>query len=541
MLKGCKSRDVTSNSHSRSTPRTAPRTTPITLTNKILFEQTVPAVPHFIGREAELAAYRARLERDRFLILTGLAGMGKTLVGAKLARELAANLDAIFWYTFDPVEKSTADALYWALGSFLDNRGEPSLAQYLRGEIGAQRPLERTAKLNLLIAALSTGDYVLCFDDMQIVKDVPDIAYLFKVIRQRFVELKQPLPARFILMGREIPADLEYLAADALHGLTPDETVRFLNDHQVTLPPELSTALWQHTAGNLKLLELSAVTLAGMPVEAAEDFIASLVRKSDIRDYLMRNIYTVLTPDEQLVMSALAVFPGPIERSGVEELLTDEAIDGIAQHIDALVNKHILSIDRDERIDCHKLVREYCYHILNRRERDRFHQRAAEYFTQEQNWLAAAHHHLERRIYGAALDVLTPRAETLINTGQATALSELLQRIDPQALPVEERFQLYQMQGRARYMRGEFQAALAVYFHALEVTPDEVERAALLQQIGRTYVRAGKYEQALPHVQRSLQAIQALSGQAELLSLAYNDLGWAHFRLGQLEQAEEGL
>jgi hypothetical protein len=164
----------------------------------------------------------------------------------------------------------------------------------------------------------------------------------------------------------------------------------------VTLP-ELVAALWQHTAGNPKLLELSAVALAGMPVESAENFIASLVRQGDIRDYLMRNIYAALTPDEQLVMSALAVFPGPIERAGVEEILIDEAIDGIAQHIDALVNKHVLSVDHDERIDCHKLVREYCYHILNRRERDRFQQRAAEYFTQEQNWIAAAHHHFERR------------------------------------------------------------------------------------------------------------------------------------------------
>ena len=67
--------------------------------------------------------------------------------------------------------------------------------KYLRGEIGAQKPLERMAKLNLLIAALSTGNYVLCFDDVQIAQDVPDIAYFFKLIRQRFVELKQPLPA----------------------------------------------------------------------------------------------------------------------------------------------------------------------------------------------------------------------------------------------------------------------------------------------------------------------------------------------------------
>ncbi len=532
--------DMTLAFNSHTTPRSTPLT-PITLSNKILFEETVPVVPHFIGREAELAAYRARIERDRFLILTGLAGIGKTLLGAKLARTLSDNPDAIFWYTFDPVEKSTADALYWALGSFLDNRGEPSLAKYLRGEIGAQRPLERTAKLNLLIAALSTGNYVLCFDDLQIVKDVPDIAYIFKVIRQRFVELKQPLPAHFILMGREIPADLEYLATDALHGLTLDETTRFLIDHQVTLPLELVAALWQHTAGNPKLLELSAVALAGMPVESAENFIASLVRQGDIRDYLMHNIYAALTPDEQLVMSALAVFPGPIERAGVEELLADEAIDGIAQHIDALANKHVLSVDHDERIDCHKLVREYCYHVLNRRERHRFHHRAAEYFTQEQNWIAAAHHHFERRAYRDALDALTPHAEALINTGQAAALSDLLQRFDPHSLPVEQRFRLYQMQGRAHYMRGEFQTALAAYFHVLDVALGEVERAVLLQQIARTYVRAGDYEQALPYVQRSLQSAQALPGQAELLSLAYNDLGWARFRLGQFEQADEGF
>ena len=36
-------------------------------------------------------------------------------------------------------EKSTADALYWALASFLDSRGEPNLWTYLQGEIGAQK------------------------------------------------------------------------------------------------------------------------------------------------------------------------------------------------------------------------------------------------------------------------------------------------------------------------------------------------------------------------------------------------------------------
>ena len=88
--------DVTPTFNSHTAPRSAPRTTPITLSNKILFEETVPAVPHFIGREAELAAYRARLERDRFLIVTGLAGhgqdAGRRKIGARSQRQSRCDL-----------------------------------------------------------------------------------------------------------------------------------------------------------------------------------------------------------------------------------------------------------------------------------------------------------------------------------------------------------------------------------------------------------------------------------------------------------------
>ncbi|CAG0932391.1 serine/threonine-protein kinase PpkA [Thermoflexales bacterium] len=528
--------DLTLPVQSRTTPPT-----PISTSHQVLLQEAVPAVPHFLGRTTELEAYRTRLDRDRFIIVTGMAGMGKTTLGAKLARDVTDNPERIFWYTFDAVEKSTADALYWALGAFLDNRGEPSLAKYLRGEIGAQRPLERMAKLNLLIAALASGDYVLCFDDLHIVKDVPDIAYIFKVVRQRFIELRHPLPARFILMGRAVPADMEYLATDSLPGLPAEDATRFLSARQVELPRDLLAELWQHTDGNPKLLELSAGALAGLSAEASTHFIGSLMRKSDIRDYLMRNIYAALTPDEQVVMGALAIFPGPIERAGLEELLADENIGGIAQRLDGLVNKHVISLDVDDRIICHGLVREYCYHLLNRRERDRFHQRAATYFAQEHNWLAAAHHHLEWRAAPAALEVLAAHGESLVNGGHAAALIELLQRFDPAALSSAQRLSCYQWQGRAHYIRGEFQAALAADSRALEVAASEAERALLLQLIARTYLRAGNYEQAPSYAQQSLQLARTLTGQAELLSLAYNDLGWSYFRLGQLEQADENF
>jgi tetratricopeptide (TPR) repeat protein len=506
------------------------------ISNRILFEETVPTVPHFIGRAAELTAYHAQLQRDRFLIITGLAGMGKTTLGAKLAREMAATPDQIFWFTFDSIEKSTTDALYWALATFLDNRGEPSLAKYLRGEIGAQKPLERMAKLNLLLAALSTGHYILCFDDVQIAQDVPDIAYFFKLIRQRFVELKQPLPATFILMGRSVPPDMEHLVAQSLRGLTADEMIPFLVDRNVVLPRELVQQLWQHTEGNPKLLELSASNLAGLSAEAAATFIATLVRRGDIRDYLMRNIYATLTPDEQTVMGALAVFPGPIARDGVEELLAEEQTSRVAQHLDALVNKHVLTLDENDQIDCHDLVREYCYHILTRRDRDRFHQGAAQYFEQEQNWLAAGVHHFERRDYNTALSLLTEHAEAIINGGQLRALSDQLARFNSVTLTPEQRVKLYQMQGNCLRIRGEYQQAVAALEAALEEAITDQERANTLQQLGLVSINAGDYPRAAEYLQHSL-LIYETTGDNTGLGRVHQYLGSNNIRQGQIERA----
>jgi tetratricopeptide (TPR) repeat protein len=527
---------------SNATPQFSPRQsppTPLVVSNRVLFEETTPAVPHFIGREAELTAYGARLERDRFVVITGMAGMGKTTLGAKLARAVATDPDRIFWFTFDPVEKFNADALYWAIAAFLENRGVASLAHYLRGEIGAQKPLERTARLNLLIAALAGGDYVMCFDDFQIAADAPEVAYFFQQIRQRFVELRQPLPARIIIMGRAVSPDMEHLVPESLHGLTLEATQQFLFDRSVTLSPEHLQQLWQHTAGNPKLLELSAGALADLSAETAGNFINALLRRGDIRDYLLHNIYQALTPAEQVVMSALSVFPGPIDRSGVEELLNDDDIGSIAHQLDALANKHVLELTPDDLIDCHDLVREYCYHILSRRDRDRFHERAARYFEQEQNWLAAAHHHLERRETAYALDLLVAHADDIINSGGAAALTQQLRRMAAATLTPDQRVLLHKTQGRALTVQGHYQSAIAAYDTAREEATAEHDRAEMLWLIARTYLKLGDYERTRDYCLRSLQLSESTTGNPINIARAHHDLGWAHYRLGHLPPAAQ--
>lgn len=508
---------------------------------KELLLELIPIVPsHFVGRKGELAAYRKKLKEERLTIIKGMAGVGKTTLGAKLAREEAEREEQIFWFTFDLVEKNTAEALFWALAAFLKSRGKPDLWRYLRGEIDVHKSLEATVKLNLFFSSLSSGDYLLCFDDVQVVKDVSDIAELFKVIQKQFIGRRQDLPARFIIMGREVPSEMEYLVSESLAGFTEEETRTFVETQNLQLSPALLQQLWERTEGNAMLLDLSVSALTAMNgnLAAMERFIEAMARKGDTCDYVMNNIYKDLQPEEQEVADVLSIFSVPVEWEVVEEILAAEGITGVVPRIDALVDKHIVSEGENGRIHCHSLVREYCYRALDRKKKKRFHQRAADYYEQVENYLAAAYHHFQRDAQGQALDLLTAQAQDIINAGGAEALLEQLGRFQQRRLSLEQWVALCQARGDGHRMRGEYKQAVAAYKAALQGATGEEAQADLLREIGFTYHRVGEYKLAIEHFKESLKISETLGDQARVAHAHYA-MGWANYRLGRLGEARE--
>jgi tetratricopeptide (TPR) repeat protein len=492
---------------------------------------------HFVGRESDLAAYRETLARDRFVIIKGMPGVGKTTLGAKLAHQVIEREEQIFWFTFDPVEKNTAEALFRALAAFLDLRGYPDLWGFLEGEIGTGKPLDSDAKLNLLRAGLSSGDYLLCFDDFQVVKDVSDIVHFFRIVEQRFLN---QLTGRYIIMGREIPPRMEYLVAKFLEGFTEEEARSFIETRNLALSPPLLRRLWQRTEGNAMLLKLSVSALAALDGEAARrTFIEGMARREgDIRDYLMTEIYGGLRPDERKVIGALSIFPAPVEREILDYILSAEGIEDVTPRIDALQNTLIVGETEDGRIQCHGLVQEYCYYVLNRRDRERFHRRAADYYDGKGNYLAAAHHHFERGDQNDALNMLIAHARDIINAGEAGAMLEQLTRFQQQFLGSELWVALCQIKGDGHQIRGEYQPAVDAYQTALEEATREETRAELLRKIGSTYEKLGEYELAKAYFRESLNISETLNDRVGIAH-AYRDIGWIYYRLEQLDQARE--
>jgi len=510
--------------------------------------ESAPIRPCFVGRERELAFYRQLLAEERFIIITGLAGVGKTTLGARLAQEAAARPDQIFWFTFNRVDKNTSEALFRALAIFLAGHGQPDLKRYLDGELSAQNPLGLRAKLNLFVRGLRAGDYLLCFDDFQLAVGDPDVTELFGRIRELFPGPRPALPARFIIMGRHVPPMMQYLAPAALSGLDEEGVRAYLHTCGLSLPDAQMRHLWERTAGHPKLLELSVARLCRLAHDPAAiaTYLANMDQQRDLRSYVIGEIYEALPPHERIAADVLSIFPTPAERAAVEAVLGDAlasagdraAESPVADTLEALADQQIAAVTADGRIGCHSLVRDYFYDRLAVQARERLHDRAARYYEQQRLYVTASYHHLQRGADGWGADLLAGHAKEIVQAGQAAALLDQAARIRLEALTPEQRAAVCQARGAAYEMRGEHSLAEAAYRRGLDEASEDHTCAELLRQIGHSYLAMGRFEEAIEHCRQSLALSVALGDQPGIAD-AHHDMGWAAYRMGRLEEARD--
>ncbi|MGQ9595152.1 MAG: tetratricopeptide repeat protein [Anaerolineae bacterium] len=92
---------------------------------------------------------------------------------------------------------------------------------------------------------------------------------------------------------------------------------------------------------------------------------------------------------------------------------------------------------------------------------------------------------------------------------------------------------------------GQYEAAVQEYLAALALEEEKVRPAAsrriadLKRRIARTYLRQGNQEEALRWLQQALRELDLDPGAAMAVERArvYNDLGWLHFRRGEMQEA----
>ncbi|HEX5690098.1 MAG TPA: CHAT domain-containing protein, partial [Roseiflexaceae bacterium] len=322
-----------------------------------------PNVIDFVGRSAELAAFAQRLANKHAAQITGMPGVGKTALAAKLARQFAKP-EQIFWYSFRSGEG--VDALIWALAGFLACNDQTDLWALLQRAQLTGAPLPPPDVLLEYVAPMLEGHgYLLCLDDFQNV----DHDSLFEKCVERLRPQLRAGALSLLVTSRRAPSFARLAEVEMLAGLSIADTRSLLTARGLELPDNLIEQLYLQTEGNTQLLTLAidALKRSNNPSRLVSDLIDS----DDITRYLMREVDEGLSNEERRMMRACAALLDYGGTRGALRALLDGA--SIRNTLLSLTERYLLTTNEGpdgREYRPHAIIQAFYYDDLERSERE---------------------------------------------------------------------------------------------------------------------------------------------------------------------------
>jgi transcriptional regulator with XRE-family HTH domain len=380
-----------------------------------VLESIPPPPPCEVARPTALARLGLQLAAERTVALCGLAGVGKTTLGAMLARNYAQDAP-VFWLTLSAGVNTTAGAIVRQLALFALAHGQEVARPLVRRQDGALPLREQLKLLGTALTQLAgsrAAPPLLCFDNAYLVQ------YDTQVI-QVLCHLCATTPAALLLISREA-LSAAGVAQIGLEGLAPAEGLALIAQLAGRRGAALAKRLIERTGGHPLLLRLALGLLdsCGCP----EELIEQLEGQPLVAAYLAETLLGRLPQPAMRLIEALAVFRRPINLHDAALAEAIQVADGSYDHAAALalVQRNRL-IDHSEQARLHPLLRDYVYTTLaaDGLRRRRLHRVAAEWSEQIAGDLVeAAHHYCRAGLLAQVAEVLVGQEDTLIRRGQA--------------------------------------------------------------------------------------------------------------------------
>ncbi len=502
-----------------------------------------PEIARFVGRARELATYAERLAQRRLAVIGGMAGVGKTALAATLARQ-TTEPDLIFWHSFR--EREGIEVIIWKLAAFLAWHSQEELWRMLQSarQTGGQPPPPETL-FDYLLPMLEKRPYLLCFDDLHLVEDDPLLIRLVERLRAALVAGTLSL----IITARRVPSLMQSDEVDSLVGLDAADARLLLTGAGLHLPDDLFEQLYAHTGGNAQFMILAMVVLRHEADPASA--IDRLAESDDIERYLLAEVEERLTEQEQAVMAAVAVLLGyPASQDAIEAVLDGASARRILRQ---LADRHLLIVREGvlgREYQQHAMVQAFYYDLLGRSRRRAMHMAAAVFYeSEEPDLLRAAIHYERGGSYSRAAQLATQELWPLISQGQMRSLRRLLEQFNAAQLEPMAWVNVQLALGQICDLRVESQQARSHYQTALEQLdamadgPDvALLRARVFRGLGRL-VYNEQPQEAVDWLRRASDELRRAgdSVDAQLEAAIDIDLGWAHRRLHNVEQAMAAL
>jgi len=497
------------------------------------FEEIPALLPHHIARHHLIERISTALATERQVMLCGMAGVGKTVLAASVAREYNG---PAFWHTLIAEVNTSAEAVLRQLALFLFAQGQAQLKPLVERR-SETSPVSRDLQIAQIRAALAQVPALLCFEDVHLLKnDEAGLSLLGHLSSLPGVTL--------LLTSRQ--AGLLPITQINIGGLEPTEAQELVKRLGLELEAHQLERLLSRTDCNPMLLRLATGQLHETQTDK-DAFLEHIETQSQVASYLLGTVLHDLSPAAAWLVSMLSVFRYPMD-------LYNETLVELAQKynqpgrfagaLGELQQHHL--VDNPHSAALHPLVHDFLYTTLGTEpaQKKRMHRLAAEWSEAvADDVVEVAHHWLCAGDLEQAAEVLVDQSEELFNRGKASAavkvVDEALDRAGRKhgdTLHLRRRL----LSARGDLLRGTFRAAEAEasYREALSLAQNQpIVRAQIVRNLAQILLQRGRSAEALPLCKSAMKDLDEtdLILRARLASIQCR----VHLVLSQFDEAEK--
>jgi tetratricopeptide (TPR) repeat protein len=478
----------------------------------------IERIPHFVGRKKELKLISSRLN---FIVLEGMAGIGKTSLLQAFAETLPRNL--LFWHAFK--ETDSFDHVINKLAVFLEELNFGDLLYYVNGD-----GKDDSTKLDLLTRSLDRNRHVVILDDYQRQHD--------EKIDSLLQHLQRSLSKAKVIVASRVRPTFLINTSDftevKLEGLSEEEASQLLRKRNIHLKSEQIARAYRKTSGHPLAMTLLGTILEHDP-KASEALLQTLPIESLI-DELLRS----LSDNERNLLVSLSAFRNPIP---VECIFHVVKLRGIRYLLQSLQRKMILKQTKGSYL-LHEMIGEGCYRFIDYPEQ--LHRKIGEWYLRRLGTQGALEglYHLSRandwiRVSEVLMQEFHDERFRFVEKGFSRSLLNILERANTNILPPKLVCCLLCVQARAMAEIRNWGRAKALFARAKTIAmklDDPKVQGCVYKNIGESYLIQGDLTKGESTLLLSSRFFRRAGDNSSLKRL-FLELARLYFAEGDIGQA----
>jgi ATP/maltotriose-dependent transcriptional regulator MalT len=501
----------------------------------------------FLGRDEEIIKIINWLDNElpRIIVITGIPGIGKTSLAAKVIDQVKNNKSSnLFWYRFHEWDKLRS--ILRSLSEFLNQLDRNKLKFY----IDNHSKIDLSEVMNILESDLQNLDTVLIFDDLQ--KISQNLLQIFSLLVEildsdKYSEIKIIILSRdkinfydrrkVVINNLITELELQGLDSNACNELLDQPFKKNIDLEKI----------YDVTQGHPFTLELINLHLTSQPDKIISKFNVDEFVKDhqDLNRYLQEEILHNLTDLEKKVLDLISVFRYPILP---EALLSETGIEH--ENIDSLTVKSLIKLTTTG-YEVHELIKDFFYRRLNHISKAKYHIVAAEYYKSiiekadiqplTNAMIEAQYHYIRGGDFGLASKLIDKYGDELINKGYSDELDSTIMELEPDKIPEEIWAKILIHRGHISTINGNWDDALECYQDSLKICEKINDCQGLSRAYngsGVIYFHKGDWKTAMELYKKGLEFAETENDNQNSSKL-YSNISLIHWGNGELDQAQE--